>query len=467
MSENFDLKAFEEGREDELLRQTMSGHRVEPDPGLWKGISRKLLWRELLHFNFTNLSPKLWMAGTAGLLLVVTTLYFGFYNNVVESTATTTSVKTAPVVLSALSPVNRPATAMLPGANLKSTQKPVGENRSSGELVTKSEMRTATTTTHVLKSLNRTIHPNTEEIASTEPFVTHKGLTANDQGFEEIVGLTATSGISHILPYQAILALGFPLSDTIITISNPAGVVKFRKERPTARQFYSASLGLTPEVAFYSEPDVYAKTNFWLNGILTCYISRFSLATGFGLGYVYDNGKYNVEYKSRDSIGFFNSVTSYSLGTNNEIIYNTQKISVYDSLQHLGDYRTQNRYSYLQIPLLLGYRIFVSNRISMTFQTGPAISLLLGSRKSDPVIEYSNARIIRVDENTPSRIYTNWQLWANVYLEMRMNKQVSIYLEPTFKYFLKPMVSQENVHFKAPWTIGLGVGLQFNFGKKD
>lgn len=125
-----------------------------------------------------------------------------------------------------------------------------------------------------------------------------------------------------------------------------------------------------------------------------------------------------------------------------------------------------NRYAYLQVPLLLGYRLFESRTMSLTFQTGPAISFLLGTRKSSPVIEYTNARIIRIDDNTPSRVTTNWQLWGDLLLEIRMNRKISIYVEPSCKYFLNPMVEQENVRVNAPWSVGLGVGIQFNFAPK-
>jgi hypothetical protein len=47
-----------------------------------------------------------------------------------------------------------------------------------------------------------------------------------------------------------------------------------------------------------------------------------------------------------------------------------------------------------------------------------------------------------------------------------MTRQISLYFEPGFKYYLKPMAEQEGVTFKAPLTVGLGVGLQFNFGQK-
>jgi hypothetical protein len=50
---------------------------------------------------------------------------------------------------------------------------------------------------------------------------------------------------------------------------------------------------------------------------------------------------------------------------------------------------------------------------------------------------------------------------------MRLSKQFSLYFEPSMKYFFKPVVEQENTNYKAPLSIGLGVGLQFNFGHKS
>jgi hypothetical protein len=131
----------------------------------------------------------------------------------------------------------------------------------------------------------------------------------------------------------------------------------------------------------------------------------------------------------------------------------------------MADDRTRNRYTYLQVPVLLGYRLFESNSVSLTFQIGPAVSFLIGSHLSEPVINYPNARIIKVENNTPERVTANWQIWTNLNLEIRMNRKTSFYFEPSFKYFLSPMTSQEKATAKAPWSVGLGIGLQFNLGK--
>jgi len=138
---------------------------------------------------------------------------------------------------------------------------------------------------------------------------------------------------------------------------------------------------------------------------------------------------------------------------------------VYDSLVHMADPRANNRYTYLQIPLLLGYRFFETERLGLTFRTGPALLILLGTRKAAPEISYPNARILLVNEETPSRIQTGWQVWAGINLEYRMTRRMSFYAEPSFKYNLRSPAGKENEQYKAPWAVGLGLGIQYNIGK--
>ncbi len=455
MSEKTDYQAFEKGGGDQLWRQAMAGHRVEPKPALWKGISRKLFWRELIHFNFTNLSARHWVTGTVAMLLVATTAYF-VYDYTVPEENVSQHITLNQGGLPVGNPDAKSIAGSLAGFDSKLAATPTEGSSArcsnkatlpSGKLYRHGQFAAAGET-----AAGEAAKPST--VPAQEPTSSGTGR------------LAANTKISRVTPFEATLPGLSAGTDTIITISNAEGINRIMKTGSETKRFFSASLGITPEISFYTTPDAYSKVNFWFDGVLTCHVSRFSLAAGIGLGYVYDEGNYSVEYKSLDSVGYYTAVTSYSVGNNNEIIFNTQTIGVYDSLYHSSDYRTKDRYTYLQVPLLLGYRLFESARASLTFQAGPAVSFLLDSRKSDPRVEYSNATIIRTDDDTPSRISTNWQVWADLYFEMRMNKQVSIYLEPSFKYYLKPMVEQENVTFKAPMTIGLGVGIQFNFGQK-
>ena len=477
MNNNRNFNSFEEGGMDEFMRKAVDGHSVEPEPGLWKGISRTMLWRELLHFNFTNVSIKTRVAGGAGLLLLAVALYFLFHGSPSDiSSASSPAVipsRSAPVHPTAPSsaipsgagnhasnPVNIPHTG--DGVPMRDIQNSpyTGTDANSVQYASNKPRQTAGAQTPAG-------YPGQDYSSGTAPQRSAPAQYPAGSGSPVVLLPDAgTTGISRVEPVETKLLPGNPYADTIITIRNFNGISSYLKTKQDAVRFFSASFGIVPEVSFYNTPESYSKLNVWANGGLTFHFSRFSLSTGIGLGYVYNQGSYKVEYKSNDSVGYFTSVVSYTVGTNNEIKYTTITKSVYDSLIHQDDYRTMNRYTYLQIPLLVGYRLAETGRVSLTLRAGPALSFLVSSRNSNTVIEYANARIIRTDDQTPSPMHSNWQMWGDLLIEIRMNKKTSIYFAPSCKYYLTPMADQENTSFKAPWSVGLGVGIQFNFAPK-
>ncbi|MEI6172216.1 MAG: outer membrane beta-barrel protein [Bacteroidota bacterium] len=479
MNKNLKFKDFEEGGMDGFLRQTLDGHRIEPRAGLWKTISRKLLWREIRHLNFKNVPARFLVAGTAGLLVISSILYLILPGNTVQIAVTTSNnPATVPVLtVTKSTPSGNITAAVQPDSKISTNPSTIDiPSAGSGKNIISGINLTRTTTPVPASKVNQAPHrgnllavvpAGTGKTVSYEAKSTSEFSTPVTTGQSGMVLPVSHFDISRLLPIESSLFWIQPGKDTIISISTPNGILKYRKERQSAVQFYSASLGVDPEVAFNAQPDVNTTFNFWISGRIAYHISRFSVTTGIGLGYVFDEGKYRVDYQSLDSIGYFNNVVSFATGANNEIIYNTETKNVYDSLRHMADDRTRNRYTYLQVPFLLGYRIFESNAVSLTFQAGPAVSFLVSSRMSDPLINYPNARIIKIEDNTPTRVTTNWQLWANLNLEIRLNRKISLYVEPSCKYYLKPIVEQENMSFKAPWSVGLGVGIQFNFGKKQ
>ena len=186
-----------------------------------------------------------------------------------------------------------------------------------------------------------------------------------------------------------------------------------------------------------------------------------------GINYTADDGIYRIEYKSKDSVGFYNMVVSaYSQQDPTEIVYITQRVVVYDSLQHIADDRTRNRYTYLQVPFLAGFRMLETDRLGLTVYAGPMVSFLIGKKEAEPVIDYPNARIIRIDNNTPVRVTTNWQLWLGLRLDYKISKEFSLFAEPNYKYYFQPVVNQKEEPSHNPYAIGLGIGIQYNFGRK-
>ncbi len=456
MKDDF-LNKADEGKEmDDLFRQGISGMRSEPSGSVWKGISRKLLWRELLNFNFRNLSRSLLIGGAVFLAVVSTVTYMNFKHspagalnaqktNVVLATSQHSEAGSLPdpkimpdlavETRAGITGVSNPEP--VPLRNYKPANNPAKRGTSSQLLAEAQDM--------------------TEISATTHPAVA---------GDASAIRSDNLSSISKLSSYDAQLLSVNPSFDTLI-IYTPTETIKINRQTKPVTNFFSASLGISPEAIYYSSPETYSKVNFWVNSGFTWHLSRFSLGTGLGLGYVNDEGKYRIDYLSNDSIGYYNGVVNYSIDpVTNQIVFNTQSFKVTDSIYHVADDRTRNRYTYLQIPLLFGYRLFESSRLSITLQAGPAVSFLVSSKEAEPNISISNARITLITNNAPARVTTTWQLCANFLIEYRLTKEVSLYFQPVYKYYLKPLAEKENVTYGQPWSIGLGVGLQFNFGHK-
>jgi hypothetical protein len=117
---------------------------------------------------------------------------------------------------------------------------------------------------------------------------------------------------------------------------------------------------------------------------------------------------------------------------------------------------------------MIGYELCESNRFSLGIKAGPAISFLIGSKEALPFIDYPNARLIRVDNNSLSRVKMNWEIEAALDLEYRLVKDFSIYAEPSYKHYFKPFETQETTSSKArdPYSVGIEIGARYNFGQK-
>jgi len=257
--------------------------------------------------------------------------------------------------------------------------------------------------------------------------------------------------------------------DTLLRFTNLNGITNIPlKTKVKIPQFYTLNLGISPELSLYRNGDGYSETNYWLNAGVTYHAGRFSVQTGVGLGYVFDHGNYRVNYKSKDSIGYFTSIISFIVTPGNIVVYTTKDIPVYDSLQHVADDRAISRYTYLQIPLMLGYELVETNHFSLGIKAGPSVSFLIGSKEALPFIDYPNARLIRVENNSLSRVKMNWEIQAALDLEYRLVKNFSMYAQPYYKHYFKPFATGESTSSspKDPYSIGIEFGVRFNFGQK-
>ncbi|MGA3015403.1 MAG: outer membrane beta-barrel protein, partial [Bacteroidales bacterium] len=347
-----------------------------------------------------------------------------------------TSGKGLPVNNSQLS-LAVPILASNSTTRIKSTYKITNKTTvpSGSESITQSSAETASTTDHLIVTQRRS--SDTYELKYMPPL-----------------------SINSLLPTTE--------EDTMLRIQNLNGILNVplvtKAEIP---QFFTYNIGVSPELSLYRNNGQYSESNLWLKTGLTYHVGKFSLQTGVGLGYVFDQADYRVRYKSKDSIGYFTDIISFIVTPENQIIYTTKDIAVYDSIEHVADNRGISRYTYLQIPLLLGYEVFESDRWSIGIKAGPAISFLIASKEASPFIDYPNAQLIRVENNSFTRVKMNWELQAALDIEYRLTKEFSIYADPSYNHYFKPFETQESATSKAkdPYSIGIELGIRINFGK--
>jgi hypothetical protein len=439
---------------DDLFRQGLENLRPEPSKDLWKGINQRLWWDEISHFTFTNLSKVLLIGGIAGMMTLITALMVvvvpqaqssdenplssfseqGFASsNLMIPVSSISNQTNVPLISRTFESQNEQG---IPTENISGTNIPSSEDTEKELLAVR------------YPTSNPTYFSNTPHTSS--------GNTVQERN-------------------QELLSFMDPLNnENLLVVNNnpqslvtPTMIQNMITGNPPIPRFFSIDMGVSPQVTFNSISSSGSEMNFSGDIGFQYHVGKFSIRSGMGISYTTDDGIYRIEYKSKDSVGFYNMVVSaFSQQDPTEVVYVTQRVVVYDSLQHIADDRTRNRYTYLQVPFLAGFRMLETNRLGLTIYAGPMVSFLIGKKEAEPVIDYPNARIIRIDNNTPVRVTTNWQLWLGMRLDYKISKEFSLFAEPYYKYYFQPVVEQEESPSKNPYSIGLGIGIQYNFGRK-
>jgi hypothetical protein len=475
MSEERKIQADASNGLDALFRNKLENQQMEPSKAIWKGISRKLLWTEIAHFNFINLPKPFWISIAS---VVVVGLIF-LFNQIPDGK--TTENEYSPFIIKNTPQGNISNVTSNP--KLRSTNKKL--NTTTKYSATQALPKGSTILQNQLNSEvpvlasnnpNRTIRTNkttnTTNLSSGVLSLTRSEKEANAAEDHLIVSRVSNTNRYELnyLPSLHVNSL-IPLTneDTMLRITNLNGIMNIPlNTKPIIPQFFTFNMGVSPELSVYRNNGQYTESNFWLNTGVTYHIGKFSIQTGVGLGYIFDQGDYRVNYKSKDSIGYFTSIISFIVTPGNKIIYTTKDIAVYDSVEHVADNRAISRYTYLQIPVLLGYELFESNRFSIGIKAGPSISFLIASKEAAPFIDYPNATLIRVDNNSLTRVKMNWEIQAIIDIEYKLPKNFSIYADPSYKHYFKPFEMQESTlsAAKDPYSVGIEIGIRLDFGQK-
>lgn len=228
------------------------------------------------------------------------------------------------------------------------------------------------------------------------------------------------------------------------------------------RATWQLGVFFTPEVIFYPDDSIPNQRSYTFEATGRWVKNDFFIESGLGLSFSSDDGNYAIDYER--FLGSYDDVYNVTFDTTESgavvPIYHTNLVNVYDSIDRYKVEQTKNKYTYLQIPVYIGFQKEV-NRFGWFIKGGPILSILVHENIPEP--DAGNDRILSVDSQMPSRVNSNWQLGFSAGMTYQLSPKVSIAIEPTFRYYLSSQYQRKYISTRHPYSVGLRTGLLFNF----
>ena len=230
---------------------------------------------------------------------------------------------------------------------------------------------------------------------------------------------------------------------------------------------WTYALHITPEIIFVNDPDNYqdkSKENsisLELTGIYNR--NDWFIQAGAGIAISEDDGKYHIDYAQYDSIGYFNKVISFEIDPESgKPVFQTTVEGVYDTVEYNTTASTKNTYTYFRLPIFAGYNVYNYKRIGISIKGGGVYSILMKSK--EPGAEFNNEKAtwIKITNETPGRIQSNFTLSVAIGFSYRLNNNLCLSAEPVYSYYLKPEYEKMN-NSKSPYSFGLRTGIIVKF----
>ena len=228
---------------------------------------------------------------------------------------------------------------------------------------------------------------------------------------------------------------------------------------------WSVGLFFNPDITFYPSDDISNGLSYSLQILPRVRFNHFYLQSGLGLRIGGDRGDYQVNYNKY--LGSYEHVDDVTFDTTGSVIvpiYHTHTEEVYDTIPYYSISETRVTYAYLDVPLLLG-REWSFNRVSLFLHAGPSVSILLGRSSAQADYPDEQIRILNESQQILARQQINWQVMAGAGFSYSFNDNVSLSLEPTFRYYLTKDFENDQLNSRHPYSFGVRAGFIFHFNR--
>lgn len=247
--------------------------------------------------------------------------------------------------------------------------------------------------------------------------------------------------------------------------STPSGVTP-EPQKPLADEplrYFTAGAYYLPEWMFNTVEGDKFVNNFGFEG--TFYRGPVSIRTGAGLciskGITENAVKYNDylgTYNKLDSITFIYNESSHDFMPN---LY-MSKEKVWDSISKLDSASVVKRYTYLQVPLVLGFDFWQRGRVTVGVRIGTIMSVMLDSKQLSGAYNPGENQVTGINRITPDRVSINWQALGGFNASIRFTEPIFIELEPQAKYYYQSIYEKSGITRK-PWSVGIRTAIIYKF----
>jgi hypothetical protein len=200
---------------------------------------------------------------------------------------------------------------------------------------------------------------------------------------------------------------------------------------------WSIGAYFNPEVTSCSNESIENTISYNFGILPRISFNHFFVESGVNFRNSSDKGDVYVDYNR--FLGTYEHVDYMTFDTINDLVvptYHTHTQDVYDTVNHYAVTDTRINYTYLEIPLYVGYR-HTFGKVSVFGKFGPSASFMMYKHSPDASPE-EKARIVSTDSQVPVRSSVNWQLMMGAGIDYRLADRISISFEPTFRYGLTP-----------------------------
>ncbi len=238
---------------------------------------------------------------------------------------------------------------------------------------------------------------------------------------------------------------------------------KTKPEKTNKNWNISAGVYYSPEWMFNIIEDNKFVNSFGAEG--TFRFANYSIRTGIGLSITKGTNELAISYN--DYLGNYHKLDSMSFKWNtqhNKLVptYYLSDKNVYDSLMKLDNARIVKRYTYLQVPLILGYDFWRNEKFAIGLRAGPILSILLETKQLSGEYDSGKNKIIAINQISPERIHTNWQVMGGINACLNFSRRFGIEVEPEVRYYFNS-VYEKSDYTKKPWSVGFRVAFHISY----